>query len=201
LIAELEKGGELNENLKQYHTRKKVNLTNEIVYQQLLLIERNGNKGLHIDKIFSAKGSKDNAAILIDYLLRNDLVEFGEEDEYFYLTDVGYDAIEFGEWYDYELEPEELPIRRTLSYSSTSDPEIREKKEPKPISYRTSALIVSGLVGVGSYFFAKNSNSNQYLDLPLDEIYITLDSIETAKQNKPVFIIEEDKETEGQNKN
>jgi len=161
------------------------------VYQQLLLIDSRVNHGLHVDKFFAVKGSNNDGALLIEYLLNNDLIEFGEEDEHFYLTDEGYAVIDFGEWYDYDLLSNEKAKRRDLSYSISADEEIKEKKEPKPISYRTSAFIVSGLVGIGTYFFANKSSSNQNLDLPLDEIQFFIDSIETAKQNNPVFIIEE----------
>ncbi len=166
-------------------------VSNAVVFNNLLLMESRGNDGLKYDKFIDEKGRVGHFSKLIDYLFMCDLIEFGEEHEVLYLTDVGYDVLEAGSWYDPELvEDTEVDNRRELYYSSGPSSEAKEEKKPRTIPWFFSAIISSCIVGLGSYFFTSSDYNNQRLEIPYEEIMILLDSIETEKQQKPVYILE-----------
>jgi len=108
-------------------------VSNAVVFNNLLLMESRGNDGLKYDKFIDEKGRVGHFSKLIDYLFMCDLIEFGEEHEVLYLTDVGYDVLEAGSWYDPELvEDTEVDNRGNYITVQARVQRLRRKRSPEP---------------------------------------------------------------------
>ena len=131
-------------------------LTNELIFQNILQLQQAEKEGVNKDKFIDHNGAflKDSD-FLIAYLLKYDLIETEEDENVFFLTDVGYKVLEIGGWYDADLvESNEAPESRELKYSSTSDEEKKKPKKPYLTSLKGQAVVLSILVGIGSFFYA-----------------------------------------------
>lgn len=129
-------------------------LTNELIFRNLLLLQQVEKEGLPRDKFVDVSGTnlKDSEELLT-YLLENDLIETENDENVFFLTDVGYKAVELG-WHDKDLEENTKPrASRALKYSGSESGE-KKPKEPYLTSLRGQAIVLSVLIGIGSFLYA-----------------------------------------------
>lgn len=160
-------------------------LTNELVFINLMLIHESPNQRALPTEFIRKDGSHmDDRSELLNYLLKRDLIEAELGEPYYYLTELGYDAIEDGVWYDHDLVRKSSPPYIQDSYNTQQE---SPKRVIRPNLF-VQGTILSILVSAGTYFIhgkleKEEENTPAIQLINLDYIRWQIDSLHNL--NKP----------------
>lgn len=136
-------------------------ISNELVYANLKLIHESKNQSIQPENFISLNGSKlKDKGDLMNYLLKYDLIETEDQENVFYLTDIGYEVIDRGFWYDPDLDMiDETESNPKPFYSVFEDDRVKKNQKPYLRSKLLMKLVFITLIGAGSYFLSFKKDS------------------------------------------